>query len=151
MDQAVGPPTRFNPVSTTAAKKATAYGFLLSLLEQERLLLPRHPDLLRQLRSGSSRARGGCTDARHRPFSRDGRSRCRVARFSRLDLPDANVPDVTDTVATAGGLVLPRSPFWQSVNRPEVTLPASLQVEAPPEDTNPVLARARDYLATTKS
>jgi hypothetical protein len=69
------------------------------------------------------------------PFSRDGRSRCRVARFSRLDLPDANVPDVTDTVATAGGLVLPRSPFWQSVNRPEVTLPASLQVEAPPEDT----------------
>jgi hypothetical protein len=43
------PPMAANPLSTTAAKKATAYGFLLSLLEQERLVLPRHPDLLRQL------------------------------------------------------------------------------------------------------
>ena len=85
------------------------------------------------------------------PFSRDGRSRCRLARFSRLDLPDAGVPDVTDTVTTSGGLVLPRAPFWQRVNGPEVPLPASLQAEAPPEDTNPVLTRAREYLTTRRS
>jgi hypothetical protein len=45
--------------------------------------------------------------------------------------------------------VLPRSPFWQSVNGPELTLPTSLQAQAPAEDTNPVLDRAREYLQTT--
>ena len=166
---AVGPPTRFNPVSTTAAKKATAYGFLLSLLEQERLVLPRHPDLLRQLaglrfehtergmtriEADSPGLHDDVADAlmlATAPFSRDGRSRCRLARFSRLDLPDADVPEATDTVATAGGLVLPRAPFWQSVNGPELTLPVSLQAQAPPEDTNPVLTRAREYLTTRRS
>ena len=29
------------------------------------------------------------------------------------------MPEATDTVATTGGLVLPRAPFWQSVNGPE--------------------------------
>jgi hypothetical protein len=58
---------------------------------------------------------------------------------------------VADTVATAGGLVLPRSPFWQSVNGPEVGLPTTLQAERPQEDhENPVLERARAYLATRK-
>ena len=75
----------------------------------------------------------------------------RLARFSRIDLPDTDVPEVSDTVATAGGLVLPRAPFWQSVNGPELTLAAALQAEAPAEDTNHVLDRARNYLATTRS
>jgi hypothetical protein len=78
------------------------------------------------------------------PFSRDGRSRCRLARFSRLTLPDSDVPEATDTVATAGGLVLPRTPFWQSVNGPEVAVPAALQPDvAESDDRNPVLDRAR--------
>ena len=61
------------------------------------------------------------------------------------------MPETPDTVATAGGLVLPRSPFWQGVNGPEVTVPASLQAEAPADDRNPVLDRAREYLMTTRS
>ena len=159
-----------NAVATTAAKKATAYGHLLSLLEQERLVLPRHPDLLRQLAGlRYEQAERGMTrieadspglhddvaDAlmlATAPFSRHGRARCRLARFARLDsLPDSAIPETPATVTTGGGLVLPRAPFWQSVNGPELTLPAALQPEQPPEDTNPVLTRARDYIATTRS
>jgi hypothetical protein len=36
-------------VNTTAASKTAAYGLILSLLERGQLVLPRHPDLLRQL------------------------------------------------------------------------------------------------------
>jgi hypothetical protein len=158
------------PVSTTAAKKATAYGWLLSLLEQERLVLLRHPDLLRQLaglryeqgergmtkiESDAPGLRDDVADAlalATAPYSHHGRAKCRLARFSQMQLPDAEVPVVADTVATDGGLVLPHSPFWQSVNGPEVSLPTTLQAERPQEDhENPVLKRAREYLTTQRS
>jgi hypothetical protein len=83
------------------------------------------------------------------PFSRDGRSRCRLARFSRLDLPDAHAPDVADTVTTAGGLMLRRAPFWQSVNGLEVSLPPELATPAPPPEPD-AIERPRTYLQTTR-
>jgi len=155
-----------NPVSTTAAKKATAYGFLLSLLEQEPAVLPRHPDLLRQLaglrfeqgergmtriEADSPGTHDDVADAlmlATAPFSR-GRTRALPARrLSRAEIPDARVLEPSDTVTTGGGLVLPRSPFWQSVNGGELTMPVALQPKAEPEDRNPVLTRAREYLTT---
>jgi hypothetical protein len=167
--QEVGPPTVHNPVSTTAPKKAAGYGWLLSLLEQERLVLARHPDLLRQLAGlryeqgerGMTRIESDAPGLHDdvadalmlatAPFSRDGRTKCRLARFAQMRLPDAEVPVVADTVTKGGGLVLPRSLFWQSVNGPEVSLPTTLQAERPQEDhENPVLARARAYLATRR-
>lgn len=112
-----------------------------------RLVLPRHPDLLRQLsalryeqseagmtkiESDSPGLHDDVADATilaTGPYSHDGRTKCRLARFAQLPLPDAEVPAVADTVTTGGGLVLPRSPFWQSVNGPEVSIPAALQPE----------------------
>jgi hypothetical protein len=162
-------PAIASPVATTAAKKATAYGWLLSLLEQERLVLPRHPDLLRQLaglryeqgergmtriESGSAGLADDVADAcalATAPFSRDGRTTCRLARFSQLPLPDAEVPEPPETVTSGGGLVLPRSPYFQSVNGAELSLPTVLQAKTEPRDDNPVLSRARQHLATTRS
>jgi hypothetical protein len=37
------------PVATTAKVKEDAFGFIKLLLQQQRLMLPRHPSLLRQL------------------------------------------------------------------------------------------------------
>lgn len=60
-------------------------------------------------------------------------------------LPDAVVPvgaDAGDTVATGGGLVLPRAPWWQSVRGPEVSPPPGVPV---PADE---LERPRDLMET---
>jgi Terminase large subunit, T4likevirus-type, N-terminal len=42
-------PRKWNPCATTNAKKTAAYGVVLQLLERGQLVLPREPDLLRQL------------------------------------------------------------------------------------------------------
>ena len=60
------------------------------------------------------------------------------------------MPEATDTVATTGGLVLPRAPFWQSVNGPEVSLPPELAAPAPTREPD-AIERARAYLQTTRS
>jgi AAA domain len=43
-------PRAWNPVHTTNETKTAAYGAVLQLLEREQLVLPRDPDLLRELR-----------------------------------------------------------------------------------------------------
>jgi hypothetical protein len=84
------------------------------------------------------------------PFTRHGRVDCRLARLSRSAIPDADVPAVEDTVTTGGGLVVPRRPFLQSVNGPEVSLPAQLAAPAPPREPD-AIERPRTYLQTTRS
>ena len=56
-------------------------------------------------------------------------------------IPDADVPGSDDTVRTGAGLVLPRRPALQSPGGYEVTLPPE------PEQTDPVIAKARDAIA----
>ena len=159
----VPPPTRVAPVATM-----TAYGTIRNLLERGQLVLPNHPDLLRELAGlryeqgerGLTRIEAGDPGLRDdladslalatSPFTPHGRVDCRLARLSRSAIPDADVPAVEDTVTTGGGLVVPRRPFLQSVNGPEVSLPAQLAAPAPPREPD-AIERARTYLQTTRS
>ncbi len=138
------PGRKFAFVATTSATKTSSYGAVLGLLERGRLVLPRHPDLLRQL-AGLKFEQGergftriGAEDpATHDdvadalalamvPFRRRGSSRLRtlVPRLAALHPAEAPVPALEGPVVeTGGGLRLPRRPVLQSVNGPEITLP----------------------------
>lgn len=134
------PRTRFTwvPVNTSAASKTAGYGVLLSLLEDEALVLPRDPTLLRQLAGlrFEQGARGfmhiGAEDDAvhddvadaamlatlpHRP-PRAKRVLCHLAHLGRArNAPhDLSVPEVAcPVVASGGGLRLPQRPSLQSV------------------------------------
>lgn len=139
----------FNHVAMTALKKTAAYGTLLNLLERGQLVLPRHPDLLRQL-AGLKFEQGerGFTrieaddPATHDdvadsvalatlPYSPGGRARvlCALARLARGharrasgQVPDAPVGRSGEPiVTTGGGLQVYRRPPLQSVDGMEVT------------------------------
>lgn len=142
-------PRRWNMVATTAAKKTCGYSAILGLLEQGRLVLPRHPDLLRQLAGlrFEQGARGfmrieaedavthdDVADALmlaalpHVP-RRDGRviSYLSVLADPRTPIPDAPVPDLDEPiVATGGGLRVYKRPPLQSAGGPDMTLPAGV-------------------------
>ena len=112
--------------------------------------MPRHPDLLRELagltfgqsergivkiEAGSGAAHDDVADAlmlAAAPYSHKGHVKCRLARFAAMSLPDAEVPEVEDVVHTGSGLTVPRRPFLQSVNGPEVSLPPELTAPARP-------------------
>ncbi|MGI8804343.1 MAG: terminase large subunit domain-containing protein [Thermoleophilaceae bacterium] len=134
-------------IATTNATKTASYGAILGLLEQGQLVLPRHPDLLRQLAGlrfeqgerGFTRIEAD-TPATHddvadalalvaMPHARlDGRGvTCRLAVLARRDgtVPDASpaLPEDVEVATTGGGLRLPRRPVLQSVAGPELTYP----------------------------
>jgi hypothetical protein len=137
----------FLSVTTTARSKTDAYGRLLWLLEQGRLILPRHPDLLRQL--AGLRFEQGARGFTHieaedaavhddvadalmlatGPYVADGAQYSYLAIRARGsdDRPDTEVvlPADVEMVATPAGTVLPVRPVWQSVDGPEISgLPA---------------------------
>ncbi|MBA2763799.1 MAG: hypothetical protein H0U42_03835, partial [Thermoleophilaceae bacterium] len=125
-------------VATTAPKKAAAYGTILSLLEQNRLVLPRQPDLLRELAglryeitdSGSQRIEGAQHDdvadslmLATCPRSENGKHWTRVGWISsHLRDPEADAPETDDLVKTGGGLLVPRRPAFQSLENSDLSL-----------------------------
>lgn len=139
----IGDEYAFNPTTTSAASKALGYGAILNLLERGRLVLPRHPDLLRQLAGlrfeqgtrGSTRieAEDAATHddtadalmlATGISPGRDGRLRCRLARAALDPVPEADFHGAdVEMVQTGGGLWLPRRPWLQSIDGDEITAP----------------------------
>jgi hypothetical protein len=145
-----GDKRQWNEVFTTAAKKTAAYGCILNLLERGQLVLPRHPDLLRQL-AGLRFEQGerGFTHieaedaATHDdvadalmlaalPHSPPGsrRIRCHLAALAdvRKAPPDADVPELDEPIVeTGGGLRVYRRPPLQSVTGRDITVTASVK------------------------
>jgi hypothetical protein len=132
-------------VNTTNASKTTGYGLLLGLMERGQLVLPRHPDLLRQLAGlrFEQRERGftrieaedaavhdDIADALYLstlPYRPHGAKRvvCRLAALagSRRVSPDVGLPELDcPVIETAAGLRLHQRPALQGVVRPDLSL-----------------------------
>jgi hypothetical protein len=147
-------PWTWNMVNTTASSKTTGYGTILGLLEQEQLVLPREPALLRQLaglkfeqrergfthiEAGDGVAHDDVSDALylaalpHKP-PQAHRVICELARFagSSRAPADARVPEIEcPVVSTGGGLRLHERPTLQSV------ITDNFSLYAPPVDAKP--------------
>ena len=138
---------KWNHVSTTAAKKTAGYSLLLGLMEREQIILPRHPDLLRQLaglrfeqgergfmriEADDPATHDDVADALYiatLPYTaKNGRVLCGL---SVLADPERATPEAAppgdywdDDIATTGsGLSVWRRPPLQSVAGGELTLP----------------------------
>jgi hypothetical protein len=165
--------TWWNLVATTSAKKTAGYGTLLGLLERGQLVLPRDPDLLRQL--------GGLTFQRgERGFTRieaedpavhddvadalmlaalphAGRGGRVVCGLAGLADPRRAVPDATvggglndvELVRTGGGLEVPRWPALQSIAGGELWEPDRVRV--PGRDLRLEAARRRVLAAVREN
>ena len=146
---------RLNFCATTSAKKTAGYGTVLSLLERGQLVLPRHPDLLRQLaglrfeqgergfmriEADAPAVHDDVADAlmlATLPYkSKRGRVQCALARMASPEgaVPDCELPERYEapTVSTGGGLSLWRRPPLQSAAGTGLTLPARLVQTEPP-------------------
>ena len=133
----------WNLVATTSAKKTAGYGCILGLLEQNQLVLPRDPALLRQLAglTFEQGLRGFTRIEAEDPATHDdvadaamlaaiphtprggGRVICGLAMLADPDraAADAAVPALDEEILeTGGGLRLYRRPPLQSVAGPEV-------------------------------
>jgi hypothetical protein len=141
-------------VHTTSASKTAAYGALLSMMEKGQLVLPRDPDLLRQL-LGIRIAQGergftsiGASDDATHDDRTDALSLCMLPRRpqgahrfvshtahlagSQRAPADAAVPELDcPTVCTGGGLRLPQQPTLQSVVDDRFSLYAEPQATQP--------------------
>ncbi len=157
--------------STTAAKKTAGYGTVLGLLEQNQLVLPRHPDLLRQL-AGLRFEQGerGFTriEAENRVVHDDvadalmlgmlphqpkgsSRIRCHMQTFASRDYApaDAAIPELDEPIIeTAGGLRLHARPSLQSVAGPEVSFPHGLRLTDGGLDLESLRKRVRAAIHT---
>lgn len=134
-------------VATTNAKKTFAYGVVLGLLERGQLVLPRHPDLLRQLaglrfeqgergfthiEAENAAVHDDVADAlmlATAPYSPRNSRRVysRLAHYARgrQPPPDASLGTWSgEVVQTPAGLTLFRHPPLQSVAGSPVTFPA---------------------------
>lgn len=142
---------------TSAASKAAGYGALRLLVDHELLLLPASAtDLLRELLllrvdltpSGTERieAPGSAVDdladallLSTVPYRsrRDGRWRtvlgdlCSPGQALHEPRVDLAALEGLATVATGGGVEVPRTPVWASVRGPEVTVPPAAVREDP--------------------
>lgn len=135
----------WNGVTTTAASKTAAYSALLNLIERGRMVLPRHPGLLRQL--AGLRFEQGQRGFMHieaedaavhddvcdalmlaaLPFRSPAAKRviCRLSTLAdpRRMLLDQSVPELESPVVTTGaGLRAYERPPLQSVHNREVSL-----------------------------
>jgi hypothetical protein len=159
-------PWTWNFVTTTAASKTTGYGTILGLLEQEQLVLPREPALLRQLAGlkFEQRERGFTHIAADESAMHDDvadalylatlphkppqahRVICELATFagsSRAPV-DARVPELDcPLVSTGGGLRVHERPTLQSVAGRDFSL------YAPPVDAKPEGFTAGRFRVTT--
>jgi hypothetical protein len=151
-------PKLWNFHATTAARKTSGYGSALALLERGQLILPRDPQLLRQLAGLRFEVgeRGfqkiGAEDAAVHddvadalmlataPHKQRGSDRIQTALLQLAS--DKAVPDVqldpldSDVIETGAGFRVYRRPALQSVAGLDFTLPAGVSSHppAPPED-----------------
>jgi hypothetical protein len=137
--------TTWNTTATTAGLKTTGYGAILALLERGQLVLPNHPDLLRQLAGlrFEQRERGftrisADNEVRHDdiadalmlaalvykpPRAHRVVSHLATLAMSRNAPPDAGLPELDcPVVATGAGLRVWQRPALQSVNGPAVSM-----------------------------
>lgn len=150
-----GPRREWLYVATTNQKKTAGYGAILGLLEQRQLVLPRHPDLLRQLAGlrFEQGERGFTRIEADNPATHDDvadalmlaalpyvpRRKARVHSYlamlanPRYAIEEARVPALEiDVVQTGGGLHVYRRPPLQSVAGVELTLPTGADEREPP-------------------
>ena len=126
----------WNPHATSAQSKAAGYGVLLALLERGQIVLPRHPDLLRQLaglrfeQGERGMVRIGAEDAATHddaadsvflaagPYRPEGSRTFRVVlqNLAASRVPDGDVPHASEreVIETAAGLRLFRRAVLQS-------------------------------------
>jgi hypothetical protein len=136
-------------VHTTNTTKTTAYGSLLGMLESEQIVLPRHPDLLRQLAGlrieqgerGFSRisaedpaTHDDVADALSlamlpfAPSRSHGRYRCLLPKLAARYPEEADVSELAEpVVATGGGVRVFQRSIVQSVCGTALTVPADLR------------------------
>jgi hypothetical protein len=140
---------KWNEHHTTAESKAEAFSALRLLFEHQAVVLPRHPDLLRQLRnlryqqrmSGLSRIEADDDDTHDdicmalalamAPYKPASRTRVRLALLARAEsrekVLDARPPErlLEDVpiIETGGGLHVWQRPPLQSVTDYELTYP----------------------------
>jgi hypothetical protein len=129
--------TMWNFVNTTSALKQSGYGLILAMFERGQLIIPRDPELIRQLEGlrfeehDKYTSIEADTDTKyddlcdallmatipHKP-ARAHRVVCHLAHIagSKTAPPDAPVPALAcGTVETGGGLRVPEMPTLQSV------------------------------------
>lgn len=137
-------PRRWNLLSTSNRSKTAGYGAVLGLLERGQLVLPRHPDLLRQLaglrfeqgergftriEAEDAAVHDDVADAlmlAAAPYSRRGRAAAHLLTVAGEKAPvDAFIAPAEggEVVSTGGGLRVWRRPPLQSVNGVEVSFP----------------------------
>jgi hypothetical protein len=143
---------RVNRVATTAAKKTAAFSCVLRLLEREQLILPRDPDLLRQL--SGLRFEVGARTFKFEPDSptthddvadalalatlpynrKSGELACKLGSLSSpRAVDDAAVHGpIGPTVETGSGLRVWETPPLQSVEGHGVTFPQDVQIDPTP-------------------
>lgn len=135
----------WNMVATTAAKKTAGYGVILALLERGQLVLPRNPELLRQLaglrfeqgergftriEADNPAVHDDVADALYLaalPYTaRNGRVLCKLSTLAdpTRAAADADLPGDYhgERVQTGAGLTLWRNPPLQSAAGREVAL-----------------------------
>lgn len=163
--------TRVHGVHTTSASKTSTYSVLLGLMESEQLILPRHPDLLRQLAGlrfeqgerGFTRisaedpaTHDDVTDAlalATMPYvpvrSRNRRIRCKLPELAAKYPADADVSELEEPVVTTGGGVrVFQRPVLQSVNGTALSLPTDVRRRVDPDDQAGRIRRA--YMAAVR-
>lgn len=137
----------WNAVATTAARKTAGYSLLLGLMEREQIILPRHPDLLRQLAGlrFEQGDRGFMRIEADDPATHDdvadalflatlphnnrgGVVACGLSALADADraVPDADLPggySDDDVIAAGSGLEVWRRPPLQSVAGLDLTIP----------------------------
>jgi len=161
--------TEIIEIATTNAKKTTGYGGVLGLLEQVRLVLPRDPNLLRQLAGlrFEQRERGFTTIQAENPAVHDdvadalmlaalphapqgsSRVRAHLLKLAGRDVPEAEFGELDEAVIETGsGLRVYRRPPLQSVGGGlELTLPPDARSRAPGRPLEPTFAAARERVA----
>ncbi len=133
---------QFHAVATSAASKTLSYSVLLGLMERRQLVLPRHPDLLRQLAglryeqaTGGLMRIGADNAALHDdvadalalatlPIRKDKRVVSHLMRLAnpRVVIPDQPLPEFDQPVVETGdGLRVHSRPSLQSVAGPALT------------------------------
>jgi hypothetical protein len=111
------------PVTTDVRRKQTGFGMIKGLLQARRLVLPRHPELLKQLRSlefeqlpGGSLRIAVPERSGHDDVAMSFMQAVSALTIDRAVRPPAEfgvtipVPDDLETVSTGNGLVVPRVP-----------------------------------------
>ncbi|MDP8908851.1 MAG: terminase family protein [Chloroflexota bacterium] len=142
-------------VTTTSSRKTFAYGVILGLLERGQLVLPRHPDLLRQLAglrfeqgehgfthigAESSAVHDDVADAlmlatAPHTFRSSKRTYSRLAHYARgrYPVPDSSLGNWSGEVTeTPAGLTVFRRPPLQSLAGESVTFPTREDHTEPP-------------------